>query len=252
LGVATGLSGLLLLLAFVPAVSTKAFSVMPWRLWSVALALTAFLFSRPWLKPRGHIARSGGLHISFTIILCILLDDLQASTYRDSGVTAPPEPAIGDVFIRAGLAPIVEELAFRLGIMLGLITALTLLGLSRLFAASTGVIWPSFLFGLVHSSSSTLDVIIPTALGGLFFAGAYLISGSIMAAIGAHVVNNLQALAPLAVRQGISVVLTVAVVAGLLIHIRDYRHRSFHGVIQSLLARDAKERVRHSSSSATS
>ena len=73
-----------------------------------------------------------------------------------------------------------------------------------------------------------------------------------MAAIGAHVVNNLQALAPLAVRQGISVVLTVAVVAGLLIHIRDYRHRSFHGVIQSLLARDAKERVRHSSSSATS
>lgn len=84
------------------------------------------------------------------------------------------------IFVAAGLlAPVAEEVFFR-GYVFRAITARK--GLAR------GLLYSSFLFGLVHLN---LAAFLPIAVGALLLAVAYHRSGDLWTAIIAHAVNNI-------------------------------------------------------------
>lgn len=141
-----------------------------------------------WLRAAGWIAAAYGGLLAFSLAWSQLVSIDGGQLTDDLGVKANDVAAIAGAVLVCVLAPIAEEFLFR-----GLIFPA--------LRGSVGTVWAAIgtgvLFGGVHVIGSPAGALLPLALFGAMLCVVYLKTGSLLACMVLHALNNVFAYASL-------------------------------------------------------
>jgi membrane protease YdiL (CAAX protease family) len=156
----------------------------------------AWVIWRAGLAGKAGLARAGRAHGWLFVALALAFQVPIALWAFFGGIVVPvPDWAgPGAVALNGAAAGVLEELAFRGLLLLGLLRALR----GRKEAMVMSVVYSSLLFGASHLIRLAMGqpvaavslLVLDAAVSGIFYAGVVLYSGSVWPAVAHHVVPN--------------------------------------------------------------